>query len=74
MRGVSQAEPKATVVVTFSGPARPVLRFRQHRLGHGELGEHLARGAVQQIALLGQDQAAGMAVEQRHAAGFPRAR
>ena len=70
MRGVSQVEPKATVVVTLSGPVGPVLALGQQRLGHRQLGEHLARGAVQQLALLGQDQAAGVAVEQRHAEAF----
>ena len=74
MRGVSQAEPNATVVVTLSGPFGRSFDFGQHRLGHGELGEDLARRAVEQIALLGQDQAARMAMEQRHARGFPRAR
>ena len=67
MRGVSQAEPKATVVVTLSGPFGRSFDFRQHRLGHGELGEDLARRAVEQLALLGQDQSARVAVEQRHA-------
>src|SRR6185437_7681153 len=46
---------------------RPVLRLRQHCLGHGELREHLARGAEQQLALLGEDEASGVAVEERHA-------
>ena len=70
MRGVSQIEPKATVVVIFERPLRPVLRFRDQAFGHRQLGEDLARGAKQQLALLGQDQAARMAVEQRHAEAF----
>jgi hypothetical protein len=37
----------------------------EQRLGHGQLGEDLAHRAVQRLALLGQDQAARMPVEQR---------
>ena len=51
-------------------PLRPVLRFGDQAFGHRQLGEHLARRAEQQLALLGQDQAAGMAVKQRHAEAF----
>ena len=65
-RGASQASRRPRVVVTFSRPGRLFLAFRQQRLGHGQLGEHLARGAVQQLALLGQDQPARVPVEQRH--------
>src|SRR6185437_8775912 len=51
-------------------PFWPVLRFRQHRLGHGKLCEDLARGAIEQVALLGEDEAAGMAMKQRHGEAF----
>ncbi len=47
-------------------PGRLLLAFREQGLGHRELGEHLAHRAVQALALLRQNQAAGMAVEQRH--------
>ena len=47
-------------------PGRLLLALGQQRLGDRQLGEHLAHGAVQRLALLGQDQAAGVAVEQRH--------
>jgi len=50
-RGASQAEPK--------------LALREQGLGHRELGEHLPHRAVQALALFRQDQAAGVAVEQR---------
>ncbi len=45
---------------------RAVLQLGEEALGHGELGEDLARRREQQLALLGQDEAAGMAMEQRH--------
>ncbi len=49
----------------LDAPGRLLLALGQQRLGHRQLGEHLADRAVQALALLGQDQAAGVAVEQR---------
>ena len=51
-------------------PLRVLAALGQHRLGHGELGEDVARGVVKQIALLGQDQPARMPMEQRHVQAF----
>ena len=51
-------------------PLWPVLRFGDQAFGHRQLGEDLARRAEQQLALLGQDQAASMAMEERHAEAF----
>src|SRR5262249_12126367 len=36
------------------------------RLGGVDLGRHVARGAVEQLALLGQDETARVAMEQHH--------
>ena len=44
-----------------------VLVGPQQRLGSVDLARHVAGRAVEQLALLGQDQAAGMAVEQHDA-------
>ena len=65
--GVSQVEPKPTVVVDLEPARGLVLVGAQLRLGRVDLGGHVARGAIEQLALLGQDQAARMAVEQRDA-------
>ena len=46
---------------------RPVLGLRQPGLDRLELHQHVMRGAEQHLALLGQHEAAGMAMEQRHA-------
>ena len=46
-------------------PGRLLLAFGQQRLRHRQLGEHVAHRAVEALALLGQDQAAGVAMEQR---------
>ena len=43
---------------------RPVTRVGNLRLGHRELGRNLADRAIERLALFGQQQAAGMAVEQ----------
>ena len=67
MRGVSQIEPKATVVVIFSRPCGRSLLSASSASVIASLREDLVRGAVQQLALLGQDQAARVAMEQRHA-------
>jgi hypothetical protein len=45
---------------------RLVLRIGKPGAGGGKLGEHVMRGAVENLALLGEDEAPGMAVEQRH--------
>ena len=45
---------------------RLLLRVHQARLGGGELGEHFVRRAIQHLALLGEDEAARMAVEEGH--------
>ena len=64
MRGVSQIEPRPTVVVTLSVAGRPLARLDELRAGRLQLQRHVARGAEQEVALLGQDQAAGVAVEE----------
>ena len=51
-------------------PFGPVLRFGDHAFRHRQLGEHIARGAKQEFTLLGQDQPAGVAVEQRDTQAF----
>src|SRR5579871_3532858 len=48
----------------------PVLAFRQLSFGHGELGEDFMGGAVEQFALLGQDQAARVPVKQGDVEAF----
>ncbi len=45
--------------------ARPLAAVGQFGARRLQLHEHVMRGAKQQVALFGQDQAAGMAVEQR---------
>ena len=45
---------------------RLVLRIHQARLRRGQLGEDVMRGAVEHFALLGENEAARMAMEQRH--------
>ena len=49
---------------------RLLLALGQQRLGDRQLGEYLTHRAVQRLALLGQDQPTGVAVEQRHLQGF----
>ena len=56
---------EAEVAVTLSWPVGWSL-LSASCASASELGEDLVRGAVEQLALLGQDQAAGVAVEQRH--------
>src|SRR3546814_7379923 len=46
-------------------PRWPVLGFRKLRFGHRQLVKHILDRTVQKLALLGQDQAARVAVEQR---------
>ena len=65
-RGVSQWMPMPGVVVTFRSPlGRSRLSVSLARADF-ELHEHVVGGAKQQVALLGQDQPARMAVKQRH--------
>ena len=67
MRSVSQVEPSPTVVVTRSGPvgfSEASASRDSHPL---QLQHHVVGGAEEVLALLGEDQAAGMAVEERHA-------
>ena len=45
---------------------RLLLALGEQRLGHRELGEDLADGAVERLALLGEDEAARMPMEERH--------
>ena len=54
----------------LQAPGRLFLAFREQRFGHRELGEDLAHRAVQRLALFGEDQAARMAVKERHLQGF----
>ena len=65
MRWASQGVPSPTVVVTLRSPRRPLARLDEAGAGVLQAQLHVARGAEQQVALLGQDQAAGVAVEQR---------
>ena len=67
MRSVSQPAPRPTVVGDAQHAGRPVLVLGQLGLDRLELHQHVVRGAEQHLALLGQHQAARMAVEQRHA-------
>jgi hypothetical protein len=46
-------------------PSRAQFAFGQHRLGHRQLGENVAGSGMEDLALLGQDQAPGVAVKQR---------
>ena len=66
-RSVSQPAPRPTVVVTRSTPDGVSLASVSLVLIVLELHQHVMRGAEQHLALLGQHQAARMAVEQRHA-------
>ena len=67
MRSVSQPAPSPTVVVTRSTPdGRSLVSVSRVLIGL-QLHQHVMRGAEQHLALLGQHQAARMAVEQRHA-------
>ena len=45
---------------------RPILGLLQPCLDGFELHQHVVRRAVEELALFGEDQAAGMAVKQRH--------
>ena len=67
-RQPGRAEPDRGRDLQPSG--RLFLAFRQQRLGHRQLGEHLADRAVQRFALLGQDQTARVTMEQRHLQRF----
>ena len=58
MRAASQVEPKATVAAMRSGPFGRSRPSPDQRLGGRQLGEHIARGLVEDFALFGQDQAA----------------
>ena len=50
--------------------ARPFAAFRQLGLGHGQLGEDVTRRTIEQFTLLGQNQPAGVPMEQRHSETF----
>ena len=65
MRGVSQRPPSADRRRDLEFAARALARLDEARARRLEPHAHVARGAEQQVALLGQDQAAGVAVEQR---------
>ena len=64
MRWASQIEPRPTVVVTFNSPEGRSLRLDEAGLGGFQPHAHVPGGPEQQVALLGQDQAAGMTVEE----------
>ena len=64
-RGISQWMPTPGVVVTFSSPRRPLAAVGQFGARGLQLHEHVMRGAKEQVALFGEDEAAGMTVEQR---------
>ncbi len=53
---------------------RLFLRIHEARLRGGELGEDIMRGAVEHLALFGEDEPARMAMEQRHIQVRPQAR
>ena len=61
------AGAKPTVVVTLSTPEGLSLASVSRDLDRLQLHQHVMRRAEQQLALFGQHQAAGMAIEQRHA-------
>ena len=67
MRCASQIEPRPTVVVTFRVAGRPLAGIDETRLGGLEPHPHVAGGTEQQVALLGEDEPAGMAVEEGRA-------
>ena len=64
---MSQVEPRPTVVVSRSVPGRLLRGFGQTGSHPLELLHHVVDGAEEVLALLGEDQAAGVAVEERHA-------
>ena len=65
-RGVSQLVPMPKVVVTRNSPCG-FSRLSVSRIcAASSLRHHILDGAQEKIALLGQDQAARMAVKQRH--------
>ena len=67
MRSVSQVEPRPTVVVTRSVPVGfSEASVRRDRTA-SSFCSHVVGGAEEMLALLGEDQAAGMAVEERDA-------
>ena len=70
MRGVSQVEPNATVVVILSGPFGRSFDSESIASVIASLAKTSRAVRIQQLALLGQDQAARMAMEQRHAEAF----
>ena len=61
---MSQPVPKACVVVTLSSPLGLPLEFGEQDLRRCKLAQHILRGPVEQLALLGQDEAARMPVKQ----------
>ena len=64
-RQVSALEQELSVSL-FHRHARGLILTEQGDLLFRTAHEHVMRGAEQQVALLGEDQAAGMAVEQRN--------
>ena len=58
--------PEARRARHLEPPGRALAAFGEQRLRHRQLGEDLAHGPVQGLAGLGEDQAAGVPVEQRH--------
>ena len=54
----------------FQRAARPFLGFTNAGFGHGKLGKDVMGGAIQQLALFGQNQATGMAVKKRNLDAF----
>ena len=58
--------PSAGGVGDLEVAARPLAAVGELGARRLQLHEHVMRGAEQQVALFGEDQAAGMAMEQRH--------
>ena len=63
LRQPDRAEADGGRHLEFAG--RPLARLDEAGAGRLEPHAHVARGAEEQVALFGQDQAAGMAVEER---------
>jgi hypothetical protein len=64
-RGISQLMPTPGRCGDLEVAARPLAAVGQLCARRLQLHEHVMGGAEQQVALFGEDQAAGVAVEQR---------
>ena len=64
-RCVTQTVPRPTGAATRRSPGRLGRRVGEQRLRRLQLAHHFGDGAVEQFALLGQHEAAGVAMEER---------